>query len=170
MRSFVESERLSMPANKRALLFTALAGLVFTAMFMPWTAFVVEEKFSMDSGGRHVEVRRPVISEARSAWTGTTTVMWIACPQWGVFVAALALAAIAWLETCGALANTAFISLILAGYGLVYSGGHCVAAVADEHSRIGLGALLTVVAFLIYAWLMIGSRSWLSAAFFFFPR
>jgi hypothetical protein len=134
-----------MPVKKRALLFTALAGLVFAAMYMPWTQFVVEKN--------NGEI---VVSAVQTAWEGTTTIFWIAVPQWAVFVAAAALAAMAWLEVYEALTRIVTLDVALIGYGLVYSSIHCLKALADAHSRIGLGALLTVLAFCIYGRIMLG--------------
>lgn len=156
---------------------TIAAVIVMIASFLPWATAAANPIISQDgSVGPEISLStstwngnfQPLtlkipITLVISAWNGNVVFFGLIFPNWLVAVAAVAIAAIAWLEASATWKGPRVLSAFLAAYGLLHVSSFMVGLRTLEKSPIGkstvgIGSLFTALGFTMMLYLLVKNR------------
>jgi len=131
------------PEKTLAINVTVAAAVVFVASFLPWGTFRGAPAFPFGNS----PLAGMELSVTSSAWNGSISAPGLGLPNWLVVVAALAVAATAWLKATAAWVPPAALPMALAAYGFLHASWWIVAVGVAGKASVGVGSLLTGLAF-----------------------
>lgn len=103
---------------------------------MPWGAVGTASLFGLS------------VSSIVTGWSGYITLLGIIVPNWTVVICALAIVLLHWLHAGARLQTNTKVSLLLAAYGIVHTVLFIYSIITYGGSRIGIGAVITMVSFI----------------------
>lgn len=152
MNSSREQGVSSISTDKKIAIGVSLAAaFIFAAAFMPWGEIratpEVQSPFGDGGpfgGGLFGDMQ---ITLTITGWNGNIAPGGLKLPNWLAVLAAACVAAVSWLRAMEVWTAPSFVPFTFAGYGLLHAGFALVALMGSDQGSVGVGSLLTVVAF-----------------------
>jgi hypothetical protein len=139
------------PSKKVAIGVTVVALLIFAAAFMPWGEVRVGPELESVFGKGFPAFANPFqgmqVTVTITGWNGQIAPVGLKLPNWLVVLAAAGVSVLCWLKASSVWNAPIAVPVGVAGYGLLHTGYTMVNLMTSGHGSAGVGAFLTVLAF-----------------------
>lgn len=131
--------------TKYAVGISAAAALVLAAAFMPWGEVATSPELETPFG--EVEFRAIELQATFTAWNSYLPLGDARIPNWLVVVAAVGAVLLSWCRAAAVWSSPVVVPLLVAGYGLAHSLYLVGWLIVSDNGRLGIGSVLTLIAF-----------------------
>ncbi|MEW6747085.1 MAG: hypothetical protein AB1486_30485 [Planctomycetota bacterium] len=139
------------PSVNSSIGVSILAALIFGAAFMPWGEIRSKSPFPSPLGDAFpiegIRFGDVQMTLTMTGWNGTVSPFDVDLPNWLVVLAAAGITALCWLRASSAWSVSPIVLLALAAYGLLHAGFALVMLAASDEGSVGVGSLITAIAF-----------------------